>query len=78
MKRKFAMTLSYDGRAYRGWQRQKNTKNTIQGQISPVIERAFEQSIDLQGASRTDTWSMPWGGYIIIVTSKQKLLFTRV
>lgn len=48
------MTLSYDGRAYRGWQRQKNTRNTIQGQISTVIERAFEQSIDLQGASRTD------------------------
>ncbi|NMB03143.1 MAG: tRNA pseudouridine(38-40) synthase TruA [Tissierellia bacterium] len=54
MMRRFVLKLQYDGRGYRGWQRQKNTKNTIQGHLNSLIERAFDQPIDLQGASRTD------------------------
>ena len=50
----FALILSYDGSRYRGWQRQGNTGNTIQAKLIEVIERAFEQPVDLQGASRTD------------------------
>lgn len=52
--RQFLLTLSYDGSSYRGWQRQGNTENTIQAKVAKVIERAFETSVDLQGASRTD------------------------
>lgn len=51
---KYIITISYDGRNYRGWQRQKNTPKTIQDHLSQLITRAFNQSVDLQGASRTD------------------------
>lgn len=53
--RQFILSVSYDGTRYRGWQKQHNTSNTIQAKLSQVIERAFSQPIDLQGASRTDS-----------------------
>lgn len=54
MKRRFIVKVSYAGQRYRGWQRQKNTPHTVQARLSEVINRAFEQTVDVQGASRTD------------------------
>ena len=48
------LILSYDGSRYNGWQKQGNTENTIQGKLEQVLSRLMEQSIEVQGAGRTD------------------------
>lgn len=50
----FKMTISYDGSRYLGWQKQKNTDNTIQGKIENVLEKLFDDSIEIVGSGRTD------------------------
>ncbi len=48
------MTIQYDGTKYDGWQRQGNTKNTIQEKIETVISRITGEEIELNGSGRTD------------------------
>lgn len=52
--RNFKLILSYDGSRYRGWQRQGNTGNTIQGKLEAALGRLLEQEIELNGSGRTD------------------------
>ena len=33
----YKLTLSYDGTRYKGWQRQGNTDNTIQGKLETAL-----------------------------------------
>ncbi|MBI5664579.1 MAG: tRNA pseudouridine(38-40) synthase TruA [Nitrospirae bacterium] len=49
------LILEYDGSRYNGWQRQTNTKNTIQGRIEHVLHLMTGEKIELHGAGRTDT-----------------------
>lgn len=49
------LVLEYDGRRYNGWQRQTNTKNTVQGRIEHVLQLMTGEKIELHGAGRTDT-----------------------
>ncbi|MCI8526531.1 MAG: tRNA pseudouridine(38-40) synthase TruA [Oscillospiraceae bacterium] len=50
----FRMLLSYDGARYQGWQRQGNTKNTIQGKLEETLSRILETPVELHGSGRTD------------------------
>ena len=50
----FKLTLCYDGSRYKGWQKQGNTDNTIQGKLEALLSRLLEQDIALAGSGRTD------------------------
>ena len=47
------ITVEYDGRAYSGWQLQKNGK-TIQGEIENALKIIFKNRIVVTGSGRTD------------------------
>lgn len=50
----FVMKLCYDGSRYRGWQKQGNTDNTIQGKLESALSRLLDQTVELNGSGRTD------------------------
>lgn len=50
----YKMSLQYDGTRYDGWQKQGNTKNTIQGKLEEVCSRMLGEAIEIQGSGRTD------------------------
>jgi len=52
--RHIALTLSYDGSAYHGWQMQSNA-NTVQGTLSDAISKIASGSSVPVGCGRTDT-----------------------
>lgn len=39
----YKLTLCYDGTRYRGWQKQGNTAQTVQGKLETLLSRALEQ-----------------------------------
>jgi len=53
MTKNFRLLIEYDGRAYHGWQRQKNAR-TIQEEIEKALEAMCAQKITLNGSGRTD------------------------
>jgi tRNA pseudouridine38-40 synthase len=53
--RNIKLVLEYDGRRYKGWQRQTTIKNTVQGRIEHVLQLMTGEKIELHGAGRTDT-----------------------
>lgn len=50
----YRLVIQYDGRRYRGWQRQEEEQDTIQRRIEKVIRRQYGMDIRIQGAGRTD------------------------
>lgn len=50
----FKLTLCYDGTRYRGWQKQGNTDNTIQGRLETLLSRLLGQEVEVAGCGRTD------------------------
>ena len=48
------VTLEYDGTNYHGWQRQKNTKMTVQQQLEDVLTVLNKAKVTVHGAGRTD------------------------
>ena len=50
----YRLILQYDGSRYDGWQRQGNTEKTVQGQIEEVLSRLLEETVEIDGAGRTD------------------------
>ena len=56
----YKMTVSYDGSNFRGWQKQGNTDNTIQGKLESIAGSLAEslgvggEADDVNGAGRTD------------------------
>ena len=50
----FKLTLCYDGTRYRGWQKQGNTDNTIQGKLEALLSRLLSQEVEVAGCGRTD------------------------
>ena len=50
----YKLIVAYDGTRYRGWQRLKNTEDTIQGKIENVLSRMTNEDIQVIGAGRTD------------------------
>ena len=48
------MLIQYDGTAYSGWQKQKNTDSTIQGRIEKALSEILGEETEISGAGRTD------------------------
>ena len=51
----YRMLIQYDGGRYRGWQRQRNRLDTIQGRIEQVLSKWLGHEVEIVGAGRTDT-----------------------
>ncbi|GFI61964.1 tRNA pseudouridine synthase A [Clostridiales bacterium] len=54
MKKNIAATVQYDGTRYRGWQKQGNTKDTIQGKLEHILSVLAGEEISVNGSGRTD------------------------
>lgn len=52
--RNIKMIIEYDGSRYSGWQRLKNSDETIQGKLESVISQMLDSSIEIIGSGRTD------------------------
>lgn len=50
----FKLTLCYDGTRYNGWQKQGNTRNTIQEKLETVLGEILSQAVEVAGSGRTD------------------------
>ncbi|MDK2808062.1 MAG: tRNA pseudouridine38-40 synthase [Clostridiales bacterium] len=48
------ITIAYDGTAYHGWQKQNNTRKTIQGVLEDVLSESFGEMVTIHGSGRTD------------------------
>ena len=53
MKKRFLLTVSYDGTCYCGWQRQKNGPS-VQQTLEETLEKLLREPVRVTGASRTD------------------------
>jgi len=51
---RYFIHLGYDGTHYRGWQRQKNTRKTVQEVIEQVLYKLFKKEVIVYGCGRTD------------------------
>lgn len=52
--RNFKTTVQYDGTKYNGWQRQGNTKNTIQERFENVLLKMCGKKVEIFASGRTD------------------------
>lgn len=50
----YKITVQYDGTKYNGWQRQGNTKNTIQERFENVLSRMCGKDVEIFASGRTD------------------------
>ncbi|MGL5438017.1 MAG: tRNA pseudouridine(38-40) synthase TruA [Lachnospiraceae bacterium] len=50
----YKIVLQYEGTRYGGWQRQRNTDNTIQGKLEDVLTKMAESPVEVHGSGRTD------------------------
>ncbi len=50
----YRMVIQYDGTRYRGWQRQGNQADTVQGRIERVLSKYCGYEVEIDGAGRTD------------------------
>ncbi|MCR5791826.1 MAG: tRNA pseudouridine(38-40) synthase TruA [Lachnospiraceae bacterium] len=48
------MQIEYDGSAYNGWQKQKNTAKTLQETLENAIQTTLKESCEVAGSGRTD------------------------
>lgn len=67
--RNIALTVSYDGSNYHGWQCQPRLA-TVQGVLSAAIERIVDHKIKLIGAARTDAGVHAMGQAVNFHTEK--------
>lgn len=51
---RYFIHLGFDGSNYSGWQRQKETQNTVQEVIEETLYRLFKKEIGAYGCGRTD------------------------
>jgi tRNA pseudouridine38-40 synthase len=50
----FKLTLEYDGRAFAGWQSQRERERTVQGELLRALREIATGPVRLMGAGRTD------------------------
>lgn len=50
----YRMVIQYDGARYRGWQRQGNQADTVQGRIERALSKRYGYEVEIDGAGRTD------------------------
>jgi tRNA pseudouridine38-40 synthase len=53
--RNIKMIIQYDGTRYKGWQKQTEDINTIQGKLESILSNMTGEEIQLVGCGRTDT-----------------------
>ena len=46
--------LGYEGTNYRGWQRQKTPRNTVQEVVEKTLSKIFKKEVFVYGCGRTD------------------------
>ncbi len=51
---RYFIHLAFDGSNYRGWQRQKGTRNTVQEVVEQTLSRLFKKEVSAYGCGRTD------------------------
>jgi len=51
---RYFINLGFDGSNYRGWQRQKNTPETVQEVIEQKLTQLFKKPMSVYGCGRTD------------------------
>ncbi len=51
---RYFIHLGFDGTEYSGWQRQKDTSNTVQEVIEQTLFRLFKKEVSVYGCGRTD------------------------
>ena len=51
---RYFIHLAYDGTNYQGWQRQKNTRKTVQEVIEQILCKFFKEYVTIYGCGRTD------------------------
>lgn len=54
MMQNYKAVLQYDGTRYDGWQKQENTKKTIQGKLELLLSRIAGLPVQVHGSGRTD------------------------
>ena len=69
MKYKYKLILEYDGTGYRGWQTQQNAKS-IQGTLIGAARELLGDTVEIQGAGRTDAGVHALGQAAHIGTTK--------
>lgn len=52
--RTYKLTIAYDGSRFRGWQRQPDTKLTVQGILEKNISELAGYPVEVHGSGRTD------------------------
>lgn len=50
----YKITIQYDGTRYNGWQRQGNTKNTMQERFENVLSKMCGRAVEIFASGRTD------------------------
>ncbi len=50
----FCLKIEYDGTRYRGWQKQKNTDNTLQSKFESVLSKMTGKNTEIFASGRTD------------------------
>ncbi|MFK8039594.1 MAG: tRNA pseudouridine(38-40) synthase TruA [Crocinitomicaceae bacterium] len=51
---RYFIHLGFEGSVYDGWQRQKETQNTVQEVIEQVLSNIFKKKVSVYGCGRTD------------------------
>jgi len=51
---RFFIHIGYDGTNYKGWQRQKNTRKTVQEVIEQTLFKVLKKEVTVYGCGRTD------------------------
>ncbi|MBR4669173.1 MAG: tRNA pseudouridine(38-40) synthase TruA [Butyrivibrio sp.] len=63
------LTVSYDGTSYSGWALQKSTHNTIEEMLNRAISGLTGETVEVIGASRTDSGVHAYGNIAVFDTA---------
>ncbi len=59
--RNFLVTIQYEGSRYQGWQRQENTKNTLQAKFESLLTKLAGEPVEIAASGRTDAGVHAYG-----------------
>lgn len=71
---RYFIHLAYDGSNYRGWQRQKSTRKTVQEVIERVLFKLFKKEVIVYGCGRTDA-GVHASQYVLHINLEEAPLF---
>ena len=52
--RNIRLVIAYDGTDFSGWQRQRNSERTVQGELEKALQKIHKHHVTLTGCGRTD------------------------